>query len=70
MAGLPIGAGDGSKAITLMEKIEQGIVPRIAEAMTKIEAEVQRGDAPPPIRSILAAGPQLQAVRRRRAAAD
>ena len=38
---LTYGAGDGSKAITLMEKIEQGIVPRMAEAMTKIEAEVQ-----------------------------
>jgi hypothetical protein len=38
---LTYGSGDGSKAVTLMERIEQGLVPRVAEAMTRIEAEVQ-----------------------------
>ena len=38
---LTYGSGDGSKAVVLMERIEQGLVPRVAEAMTRIEAEVQ-----------------------------
>jgi hypothetical protein len=38
---LMYGSGDGSKAVTLMERIEQGLVPRVAEAMTRIEAEAQ-----------------------------
>ena len=39
---LTYGAGDGSKAITLMEKIEQGIVPHMAEAMTKLKRRFSR----------------------------
>jgi len=38
---LSYGLTDGSKAVTLMERIEQGLVPRVAEAMTRIEAEAQ-----------------------------
>jgi ATP-dependent Clp protease ATP-binding subunit ClpA len=38
---LTYGSGDGSKAVTLMERIEQGLVPRVANAMLRIEAEVQ-----------------------------
>lgn len=38
---LTYGSADGSKAVTLMERIEQGLVPRVAEAMTRIEAEAQ-----------------------------
>ena len=38
---LTYGSGDGSKAVVLMERIEQGLVPRVADAMTRIEAEVQ-----------------------------
>jgi hypothetical protein len=38
---LTYGTGDGSKAVVLMERIEQGLVPRVADAMTRIEAEVQ-----------------------------
>ena len=38
---LTYGSGDGAKAVVLMERIEQGLVPRVAEAMTRIEAEVQ-----------------------------
>ena len=38
---LTYGSGDGSKAVVLMERIEHGLVPRVAEAMTRIEAEVQ-----------------------------
>jgi len=37
---LTYGSGDG-KAVALMERIEQGLVPRVADAMTRIEAEVQ-----------------------------
>jgi hypothetical protein len=37
---LTYGSGDG-KAVVLMERIEQGLVPRVADAMTRIEAEVQ-----------------------------
>jgi hypothetical protein len=29
------------RAVVLMERIEQGLVPRVADAMTRIEAEVQ-----------------------------
>jgi ClpA/ClpB-like protein len=38
---LTYGSGDGSKAVALMERIEQGLVPRVADAMTRIEAGVQ-----------------------------
>ncbi|MGH6825390.1 hypothetical protein [Methyloceanibacter sp.] len=38
---LTYGSGDGSKAVALMERIEQGLVPRVANAMMRIEAEVQ-----------------------------
>lgn len=38
---LSYGAGDASKALVLMERIEQGLVPRVADAMMRIEAEVQ-----------------------------
>jgi hypothetical protein len=38
---LTYGSGDGSKAVVLMERIEQSLVPRVADAMTRIEAEVQ-----------------------------
>jgi hypothetical protein len=38
---LTYGTGDGSKAVVLMERIEQGLVPRVADAMLRIEAEVQ-----------------------------
>ena len=44
-----------------MEKIEQGIVPRVAEAMTKIEAEVQEASAAPIRQSFCRT--QLQTVR-------
>jgi hypothetical protein len=38
---LTYGAGDGSQALTLMGKIEQGLVPRVADAMTRIETLVR-----------------------------
>jgi hypothetical protein len=38
---LTYGSGDGSHALTLMAKIEQGLVPRVADAMTRIETLVR-----------------------------
>jgi len=35
---LTYGSGDGLQAVALMEKIEKGLVPRIADSMNKIEA--------------------------------
>ncbi len=38
---LTYGVGDNSQALALMGKIEQGLVPRVAEAMTRIETLVR-----------------------------
>jgi hypothetical protein len=38
---LTYGSGDGSQALALMGKIEQGLVPRVADAMTRIETLVR-----------------------------
>jgi ATP-dependent Clp protease ATP-binding subunit ClpA len=38
---LTYAAGAGTQALALMEKIEQGLVPRVGDAMDRIEATVQ-----------------------------
>ncbi len=37
---LTYGSGDGLQAVALMEKIEKGLIPRVADSMDKIEAVV------------------------------
>lgn len=66
---LTYGSGDGSKAVVLMERIEQGLVPR-SRGHDKNRSGGAGGHPPLPVRPVPSAGPKLEAVRCRRAAAD
>jgi ATP-dependent Clp protease ATP-binding subunit ClpA len=53
-------SGEDSRAVALIESIEKGLVPRVTESMTRIEAAVRCHATPAPVGAIHSARPQRE----------